>query len=290
MMTPADRPTGSVTSFDGSVLATRDLGSPGATPVLLVPSVGSNLAPWRRSLAELVDTHRVITWDLRGLHSSQAAATPSFDPASHAEDAIAVMDEAGIDRAPVLAWSTGGRIALELAAAHPDRVSGLFLVNGMNGYPLSRLIRHLDIPVVLPVLAGLGKHFPTIVGGALRAVVGRPELGGIVRQSGLLAPTADVAAFVDMLKGLAECDPKALLHNYEAVAGADDPEILAGVSCPTSLVVAERDPFTPRGLTEQIVETIPGASVSQYERATHFLPLEFPSRLARDIAGFLATL
>ena len=281
---------GSVGSFDGTSLATHRLGDASLPPLLLVPAVGSNLAPWRRVIPRLLEQHHLVTWDLRGLHASSPPATGHQDAGASAEDAVAVMDDAGIDSAPVIAWSTGGRIAIELAYRYPERVTGLTLICGMNGYPLTRLLRHFDLPVVLPTLAGIGKHFPTLFGKALDGLSSRPELAGIVRQSGMLAPTADVAAFVDMLKGTAECDPKAFLTSYEKIAGDPSPEALAGIEAPTMLVLGSKDRFTSRGISEQIASALAGAVIHEYEGATHFLPLEFPARLAGDITAFLATL
>lgn len=274
-------------SFDGTMLAVRSLGNRELPPLLLVPSVGSNLAPWRRALPRLLEDHHVVTWDLRGLHESGPPVTNRLDAGAHAEDAVAVMDEAGLDAASVVAWSTGGRIAVELAHRYPERVTALMLACGMNGYPLGRLFRNLDVPVVLPLLAGAAKHFASVFGAGLRTVAGWPELGGIVRQSGLLAPTADTGAFVDMLKGLAECDTKAFLATYEKVAGDPAPGALEGILAPTMLILGGKDSFTPRGLSEQIAAAIPGTEVHEYEGATHFLPLEFPARLSGDIKEFL---
>ncbi|MPZ70669.1 MAG: alpha/beta fold hydrolase [Actinobacteria bacterium] len=281
---------GSVESFDGTALATHHLGDTTSPPLVLVPAVGSNLAPWRRMIPRLLEQRHLVTWDLRGLHASGPPATDHRDAGASAEDAVAVMDDAGIDAAPVIAWSTGGRIAIELAHRYPERVTSLILVCGMNGYPLSRLLRNFDLPVVLPTLAGIGKHFPVLFGKALDGLSARPELAGIVRQSGLLAPTADVAAFVDMLKGTAECDPKAFLTAYEMIAGDPSPEALEGIEAPTMLILGSRDRFTSRGLSEQIASALPGSVIHEYEGATHFLPLEFPARLAGDITAFLATL
>lgn len=281
---------GSVSSFDGTSLATYHVGDPALPPLLLVPAVGSNLAPWRRVIPRLLEHRRFVTWDLRGLHASAPPATGHQDAGASAEDAVAVMDDAGIDAAPVIAWSTGGRIATELASRYPERVTSLTLVCGMNGYPLSRLFKHLDLPVVLPTLAGMGKHFPTLFGKALDGLSARPELAGIVRQSGLLAPTADVAAFVDMLKGTAECDPKTFLATYEKIAGDPSPEALEGIEAPTMLILGSKDRFTSRGLSEKIAAALPGSVIHEYEGATHFLPLEFPTRLAGDISAFLASL
>ena len=47
---------------------------------------------------------------------------------------IAVLDALGLERALVVGHSLGAYIASALAAAHPDRVAGLVLVDG--GLPI----------------------------------------------------------------------------------------------------------------------------------------------------------
>ena len=63
--------------------------------------------------------------DLRGFGRS-GRQTGSF---SHAADVLAVLDATRIDRAALVGASFGGRVALDLAAAHPERVTGLVLAD-----------------------------------------------------------------------------------------------------------------------------------------------------------------
>jgi pimeloyl-ACP methyl ester carboxylesterase len=55
-----------------------------------------------------------------------------------AEDVLAVLDHAGIQRASLVGTSLGGMIAQELALAHPERVDKLVLVATIPGGPRSR--------------------------------------------------------------------------------------------------------------------------------------------------------
>lgn len=278
-----------VTSFDGTLLAARPLGGGDGTPLVIVPAVGADLSVWRGTLRRLVAARRFVTWDLRGLHESAPPESDRIDPGAHAEDGMAVMGALGLDRVHVASWSTGTRIAIELAHRHPDRVASLTLVCGAYGYPLPRLARRLDPTAVMPLAAGVAKHFPGLVGGALRHVVTRPEIAGLIRQSGVVGPTADVAALVDLLKSIAACDTRRLLAIFEAVTGDAAPELLADILAPTLLIAGDRDPFTPRVLMEDMAATIPGARLEVYERATHYVPLEFPIRLADDLEALAAS-
>ena len=63
--------------------------------------------------------------DLRGFGRS----SPPLGSFSHARDVLAVLDAAATQRALVVGASFGGLVALDLAAAHPERVSGLVLAD-----------------------------------------------------------------------------------------------------------------------------------------------------------------
>jgi pimeloyl-ACP methyl ester carboxylesterase len=67
---------------------------------------------------------RLVRFDKRGtgLSDRPSGAQPVEQ---RMQDAIAVLDAAGLDSAHVLGWSDGGALALLLAARHPDRVSSL---------------------------------------------------------------------------------------------------------------------------------------------------------------------
>jgi pimeloyl-ACP methyl ester carboxylesterase len=114
----------------------------------------------------------------------------------------------------------------------------------------------------------------------------RPEVGGIIRQTGMIAATANTGALVELLRSVAECDLKMLLNIFEQVAGDDASSLLPSIQAPTLLVVGERDQFTPHRMVEQMERAIPRARLEVYERATHYLPIEYPARLGDELRKF----
>ncbi len=275
-----------VRSFDGTILAARRMGAEDGMPLLVVNGIGATLAVWRRVLIDIARERPVISWDQRGLHDSGEPASDRLDAGAQAEDAAAVLDHFGIERFVAASWSNGSRIALELAHRNTERLTALALVCGGYGHPLGRLLRYLEVASVLPTLAGVVKHFSSFLEGPLRGVTSRPELAGLVRQSGMIAATADTAALVDLLRGMARCDTRTLLATYEAVAGDPAPELLSEVEAPALIVAGERDPFTTRRVSEEMARAIPKARLEVYERATHYLPIEYPARLSDDLRAF----
>jgi len=279
-----------IRSFDGTVLAVHAMGDGSGTPLLIANGIGANLAIWRRSLLDVARTRTIVAWDHRGTFDSGEPKSDRIDPGAHAEDAMAALDHLDVDRFALASWSTGGRIALEIAHRYPDRVSGLALVCGTYGYALTRFLRHLEMPSAMPLVASVAKHFSGLLQGPLRGFVSRPEIVGLIRQSGFIAATADTHALVDFIRGMASCDLRTILNMFEAVAGDPAPDALRSIEAPTLVVAGQRDSFTPLRQMEETAEAIPGARLEVYEHATHYLPIEYPARLSDDLRSFLAAL
>jgi pimeloyl-ACP methyl ester carboxylesterase len=74
----------------------------------------------------LARTLRVITFDNRGVGRSRARV-PSYTTEAMADDAVSVLEAAGIERAHVYGFSLGGMVAQQVALRHPVRVRSLVL-------------------------------------------------------------------------------------------------------------------------------------------------------------------
>jgi len=87
----------------------------------------------RRFERRLASFSRYIRFDPRGvgLSDPMRSATPNEadDGADDGADVVAVLDDIGSSRASVMAAGASGLRALTAAAAHPDRVSSLVLIN-----------------------------------------------------------------------------------------------------------------------------------------------------------------
>jgi pimeloyl-ACP methyl ester carboxylesterase len=98
----------------------------GAGPALLLISGGTGSGDAYRALAKHLYPHyTVITYDRRGHFASTDTTTGPVPVALQADDALAVLDHAGVGPAPVFGSSAGALIGLDLVARHPDRVTTL---------------------------------------------------------------------------------------------------------------------------------------------------------------------
>ena len=110
--------------------------------VLFAHGAGGNTASWWQQVPEFARTHRVITFDHRGFGRS-TCAPEHFDPAQFENDALAVLDAAGADRAAVVCQSMGGWTGVRLAVHHPSRVTKLVLANTPGAIHTEALIEQM---------------------------------------------------------------------------------------------------------------------------------------------------
>jgi class 3 adenylate cyclase len=187
---------------------------------------------WLRYEESLADFCRLIRFDASGLGLSDpfaAGASPSI--AGWAEDALAVMDHAGSERAVILASSGGALPAVWLAAHHGDRVTSLVLVNGT-----ARVGQAKDY----------GFGLPDDITTSMPLNIENPESGEEVPQ--------DIAIFVPSLAhrvGFREwwgraarrgASPATAIAFNLVTFSADVRDCLPSITCPT-LVISRTDAF-----------------------------------------------
>ena len=123
-------------------LHAHSFGPAGGAPVLVVHGVTNTGARYRRLAEDELPGCRVVAPDLRGHGAS--TWDPPWDVGRHVADLIALLDAERIARATVVAHSFGGMVALELAAAAPDRVEGLALLDPACGIDPARALREAE--------------------------------------------------------------------------------------------------------------------------------------------------
>jgi pimeloyl-ACP methyl ester carboxylesterase len=97
-------------------------------PILLLHMAPRSSDEFRELMPLLAQNRRVIAMDLMGLGDSDKPPR-MYSVADYAKNAIALLDELGINKASIFGSITGGYIAGEIAAAYPERVEKLILCN-----------------------------------------------------------------------------------------------------------------------------------------------------------------
>jgi pimeloyl-ACP methyl ester carboxylesterase len=97
-------------------------------PVVLIPGLGADVATFEPIIHGLAPRCRVLVFDPRGAGRSDKPDIP-YSIGMLADDTAGLMETVGQPASTVVGVSMGGRVALELALRHPERVERLVLVS-----------------------------------------------------------------------------------------------------------------------------------------------------------------
>lgn len=115
--------------FNGRSVAYQLLGAQTNPLVVLAHPLGMSQAVWDDVLPALLARYRVLTWDLPGHGASESVSGERITPADLADEALALVEQAGDTRFHFVGTSIGGVIGQRLIEAHSDRLLSATLTN-----------------------------------------------------------------------------------------------------------------------------------------------------------------
>lgn len=237
--------------------------------VVLLHSGVCDRRMWEVQVEALKDSYRMIRPDLRGFGET---ALPS-EQFSFADDIIDLLDHLDVEQSAFVGSSLGGRVALEVAATHPERVVALLLL--------------------CPAFGG---------------VEATPDAAAFAAEEDRLLSLGDVGAAVELnvatwlgpeaseeCRGLVRAMQR---HAFEVQLAAElespGPESssvdvdLRQISVPTLVVSGARDMDHFQHVAQHLVRTIAGARLKTLKWAAHLPSLERQNDVNALITGFLA--
>jgi 3-oxoadipate enol-lactonase/4-carboxymuconolactone decarboxylase len=241
-------------------------GDEGKPPLLLLNSLGTDHAMWDAVMPLLMRDFRVLRMDTRG-HGASDAPKRDCTLSMLAQDALAVLDAAGVARAHVCGLSMGGMTALALAIEHPERVEKIIGANtsAQMSPDLMReraaLVRQKGMQAVIDAV--LGRFFTQ----AFRDR--NPPLLGSTRATVLAT------------------DPEGYAACCMAIAGMKIKDKLARVKAPLLVINGAQDVSTPPAEHgERIATAVAGARSAMLD-AAHLSAVEQPQAFAGAVVAFL---
>ena len=279
-----------VTSADGTRLRAWTNDADGPT-VLLCNGLGTNPYAWPALLRPDCGVG-VVSCNHRGVGGSDRPADRSrVGVDAFVEDAVAVLDHAGVTACAVAGWSIGVNTAFELAARHAHRVTGLFAVAGVPGGTFSSMGAPLLIPRPARRPLALGITRTLRAGGrALTPVTSRLPVGPVMAQlmthSGFMLPAPDHHHVRRAIKEFLRTPVDWYMHLAHAAAA--HPRVsLRAITVPTTFVAGRYDLLASahdmltaaHRLADADYVLLPGS---------HFLQLEHPDEVHRHLHAFLS--
>ena len=113
----------------------RDEGDPDAPPIVLVHGHTEDLHAWNHIVKNLVESFRVIRFDLRRHGLTGPAPDNDYRIENYVSDLSEVVDHIGIGSFVLIGHSMGGRISARYTLERPERVNNLVLLSA-SGAPV----------------------------------------------------------------------------------------------------------------------------------------------------------
>ena len=227
----------------------------------------------RRLLPHLARRHRAIVFDNRG-NGASSPAHKGLTMADMVDDALAVLDAAGVQKAHVIGASMGGMIAQHLALDHRDRVRSLVLAGTTAGGRREAPNLRLMAALLLRPLVGESRTFPILAPAFYSQRTRRDERERLdedmrIRSSDRVrtrTPFLQAAA-------IAGHDTRARLHELEGV--------------PTLVVHGLEDRVTSPEHGRELARLIPGAWLVEIPGAGHVLVTDAEDQVATTVVDHL---
>jgi len=172
----------------------------GRVPLLCLPGLTRNGRDFEPVVERYAGSRPVLTIDFRGRGRSDNAADPlTYRPDVELADTLSVLDAFAIPQAAVLGTSRGGLVGLLMAAAAPDRLSGLCLNDigpRIEAAGLLRIMGYVGFEMVFPDwdsgARAYGATAPGFAGVSEEAWQAAVRRAYIRREDGRITPYYDM--------------------------------------------------------------------------------------------------
>jgi pimeloyl-ACP methyl ester carboxylesterase len=238
-------------------------------PLLMIMGLSLSLAMWGELRSFLARHFRTILFDNRCAGQSGVPLAP-FRLARMAQDAVAVMDEAGVRQAHVMGISMGGMIAQELTLQRPERVTKLILGCTHAGGPRA-------VMADARVLGALASPFMSPA-EKLRAMV------PVIYHSG--TPVDRIAADLQLIAANAPTW-RGYMQQLTAIVLWSSWGRLPQIRVPTLVIHGDSDRLIPPDNARILADRIPGARLVILPHAGHMFPADQPELTRAALLDFL---
>jgi pimeloyl-ACP methyl ester carboxylesterase len=250
-----------ITIDDAKIFSTA-FGSPAAPCILGIGGWIGSWELWTDPFSMLSGEWHTIAYDHRGSGVTQAPIESiSFERL--VDDVFAVLDAYGVKRCVLAAESAGALTAFGAALKHPERISGLVIV---DGYYYNDIPEDDD-----PFLMGLISNYAATLDRFIGACVPEPDSDHLKRWGRQILDRAAPAAAIALYRVPGSIDLRADLHR---------------ITQPTLILHGELDALVPIAAANELVHTLPNAKLIALPGAGHVPTVTRPQEVARAITAF----
>ncbi|HET8841777.1 MAG TPA: alpha/beta hydrolase [Ktedonobacteraceae bacterium] len=218
-------------------------------PVVLVHGLSESTRVWYRNLPELAKRYRIYLIDLPGF-GAMRKFRQYFDLKQSGAWLYSWMQALELEKASLVGHSMGGYVSMALAAAHPELIKRLVLVDSI-GISFNLPVRRL----VYPALKAIARTMPSFW----------------------------MCIGYDYLRA----GPSMILNASQQIVALETSDLLSTVQVPTLVIWGEHDDLVPFALGRQLHTQLSGARLFVMPGTNHFCMFERPDEFNRALLGFL---
>ncbi|HJQ85085.1 MAG TPA: alpha/beta hydrolase [Candidatus Binatia bacterium] len=268
-------PRDGTTSLNGLRFHFLDWGTAARPPLLLLHGGAQTAHSWDEVAPDLARDHHVLALDQRGHGDTDWAPDGRYRREDFVADVRAFLDDRGWATATLIALSLGGLNSIAFAAAHPERITGLVVVD------------------VAPTISSAG-------GKAIAAQLGVREFASFeeaVARAQAFNPLRTAENIRERLRhALRETPEGRWTYKFDTRIGSGGLETdfeqlwekVRAIRCPALLVRGAQSAILTREAAARFVEELPGATVVEVPNAGHSVMGDNPAGFLAAVRPFLA--
>ncbi len=240
-------------------------------PLILLHGFPLSAAIWTPVRTAIEQGARLVTPDLRGFGGSGKPAS-GYAVEELGADVVALADALGLDRFVLGGHSMGGYVALRVAAAHPERLLGLILVDTRAEADSDEGRRRRDAAIARIAAGDAGGFLDDFTAGLVgpSTAARAPRL---LEELRVVAADAAPHALVGCLAGMRD--------------RPDSGALLPTLDVPALVLVGHEDTLTPPASSRAMAAALPHATLVEIPASGHTPSMERPIPTADAILGFL---
>jgi len=263
---------------DGQTVHVRDEGPRDAPVIILLHGSNADLHTWQEWADRLKADYRVVRFDQigHGLTGPAVSGTYALEDFGRTIDQVAEKLE--IDRFVLAGNSMGGAIAMAYAIDHPERLTGLALVDAGGADIQQEGKGNLAFTIArIPVLGSLMSQLLP------RSLVERSLSQSVYNQDVVKAETVDRYWELARYPGNGEATLKRFSTPRKSFAESD----IRAMRVPTLVMWGEEDALIPVEAASWYADRLPDATRVTYPLIGHIPMEEAPERSVADLRIFL---
>ena len=270
---------------EGQIFHVRDVGPRDAPVIVLLHGSNSDLHTWDDWTERLKDSYRVISFDQVGHGLTGPDPDDSYSRATYTEDIRALTRRLEVREFFLGGNSMGGKHALAFAAAYPEMVRGLILVDASGG-PVTRKPDEDDSGNIgftiarTPILNSIAEQITP------RSLIKESLLQSVSKKEVVTDEMID--RYWELLRypGNRRATMKRFASDYDPLGEGE----IAGITAPTLIIWGDEDRLIPLSAGQWLDKTMPNSELVVFEGVGHLPQKEIADETVATVRQWLSRL